>query len=90
MVDADELVTFQVKVNDGPQREIKVKSGIYVEAVAAVPALLGDENEYPMMVEIWVENLLPDYGPYTYYIEAAGRAVGKIMTINGEKVSVTS
>ena len=65
--------TFQVKINDGQQQSITVCTGIYVEAVAAVPALLG--GDYPMMVEIWVDSLLPNYGPYHYYIEAPGGAV---------------
>ncbi len=70
-------VEFTFTVNDGEEQSIKVKSGIYVEAVAAIPAIIGiDQDAYPLTIKIWVPDLLPDYGPYTYYIERPGAAAG--------------
>ncbi len=70
---------FTFTLNDGPEQTIKTKSGIYVEAVAAIPAYLGvDYEAYPLTIKIWVPDLLPDYGPYTYYIDAPGGRCGAI------------
>ena len=68
---------FTFTVNGGPEQTVKTKSGIYVEAVAAIPAIIGVDSEaYPLTIKIWVKDLLPDYGPYDYYIERPGAAVG--------------
>lgn len=62
-----EPVTFHVRVDDGPEETITVKTSIYTWAVAALPAILG--YELPIVVEIWVPRLLPEYGPYLYRVE---------------------
>jgi hypothetical protein len=78
MID-DEHCTFGIRVNDGPEQTITVKTGIYIEACAAVPALLGIKpSEYPLRIMIWVPDLIPQYGPYTYYIEQVGGRLGHI------------
>lgn len=59
--------TFKVQINGGPVQEITTKTGIYVLAAMAALAMLDyDENEDYDVVKIWVEHLLPDYGPYFY------------------------
>lgn len=58
--------TFQVKVDDGPEQTITVNTGIYRDAAAAVPALLGYHT--PIIVEIWSAHLVPKYGPYLFEI----------------------
>jgi hypothetical protein len=59
--------TFHIRVNGAPEQTITVKTGIYRDAVAAIPALLGLRE--PLDVEIWVPHLVPEYGPYHYRIE---------------------
>lgn len=68
---------FTFTVNGGAERKVKVASTTYVEAVAAIPAIFGI-SEYPLTIKIWVPILLPDYGPYNYYIDAPGGRVGAI------------
>ena len=64
---------FHFTINDGPEQTITMKSGVYVQVVAALPGVLGiDQDAYPLTIKIWVPDLLPEYGPYTYYIDAAG------------------
>ena len=71
------LCEFSIKINGGKEKTIKVKSGVYVAAVAAIPALLDiPPNKFPLTIEIWSPKLLPDYGPYFYYIEKQGDRVG--------------
>ena len=65
--------TFHVRINGGPEQTLRVRTGIYVHAVAALPALLG--IDIPADVEIWVPHLMPEYGPYFYRIER-GEALG--------------
>jgi hypothetical protein len=61
---SEETSTFHVRIDGCPEQQITVKTGQYMAAVAAIPALLGADP--PMNVEIWVPRLLPDYGPYFY------------------------
>lgn len=56
--------TFQIRINGGRKRNLVVKTSVYVEAVAAIPGILGTKR--PFDVEIWCDRLLPDYGPYQY------------------------
>lgn len=70
-------IRFHVRVNDGPEQTLDCESGFYISAAAAVPAILG-YNEYPLHIEIWDPNLLPDYGPYKYVIERAGGPIGQV------------
>jgi hypothetical protein len=60
------VTKFHIRVDDGPEQTITVKTGIYRDAVAAVPALL--DLDLPIDVEIWVPSLLPKYGPYRYRV----------------------
>ena len=79
---------FYVRVNGRKQREIEVATGVYISAAAAVPALLGS-NDYPLEIEIWVPHLLPEYGPYTYYIESPGSSVDTLLGPQKVRVRTT-
>jgi hypothetical protein len=68
--------TFNIRVADGPVQKIEVKTGIYRDAAAAVPALLG--LALPIVVEIWHPKLVPEYGPYLYRIKE--NAFGGLVT----------
>jgi hypothetical protein len=61
------MTSFHVRVDDGPEQTITVATSVYMVAALAVPALLADVDT-PCIVEIWVPDLLPDYGPYLYRI----------------------
>lgn len=68
--------TFSVQINgSGPVRPLKVRTGVY--AHAAMSALAAFELNTPVVIKIWVDELLPDYGPYYFMIEedAYGRVV---------------
>ena len=83
--------TFHFRLNDGEEQTITVKTGVYTSAVAAIPALLGiEQDQYPLTVEIWVPSLLPQYGPYRYYIGAAGAEVRSLMMVGGVLTAVGS
>lgn len=62
---------FSVRINGGPVQEVSIKSGLYYLAVATALATLDypdfDQDDF---IEIWVENLLPDYGPYFYSFDS--------------------
>lgn len=83
---------FTFTINGGKERTIKTKSGLYVEAVAAIPAKVGiKDTDYPATIRIWVADLLPDYGPYDYYIEKPGAAVATlVMRWDGETIAAYS
>lgn len=51
-----ELVTFTIRVNDGPEELLTVRTGIYALAAVAVPAVLG-YADLPISVAIWVPHL---------------------------------
>jgi hypothetical protein len=57
---------FKYRLNEGEIQEIELKTPIYIKA-AAIIALQSDK-ELPILIEIWVDSLLPTYGPYFYYI----------------------
>lgn len=81
---------FHYTLNDGPEKTIVVKTGVYKCAAAAVPALAGvDQNAYPLFIKIWVPSLLPDYGPYEYHIGQVGGAVGQVIRQPGDNMLVT-
>lgn len=48
-----ETTQFQIRANDGAQTTLFVKTGVYRNAAAAVPALLG--LDLPVEVDIWTE-----------------------------------
>lgn len=60
------MTTFQIRANDGPEHAITVQTSIYRNAALAVPALLG--LDLPVVIEIWVKDFPPEYGPYFYGI----------------------
>lgn len=73
-------MTFHLRVNGGEEQTVKVKTGVYVSAAAAIPAILGIESDtFPLRIELWVPNLLPEYGPYVFYIHEPGGEVGSII-----------
>lgn len=51
----DDLTTFHIRIDDGPETTIDVKTGVYAYAAAAVPALLG--LHIPIEVDIWIPGL---------------------------------
>lgn len=57
---------FHIRINGGPKQFFPVKTTIYRDAAAAVPAVYG--RRLPVDVEIWSEDLVPEYGPYHYRI----------------------
>lgn len=74
-----EISKFHIRVNGGNEQIVEAKTGVYASVSAAVPALLGiEQDQYPLRIEIWVPELLPDYGPYMHYIHEAGGEVGSI------------
>lgn len=58
---------FHVEINNGPTQTIEVRTGKYNLAAMAALALLDydDERDFDV-VKIWVQDLLPHYGPYYY------------------------
>jgi hypothetical protein len=63
-----DMTDFMIRVNNSPTPvSLKVKTSVYRDAVAAVPAIFG--LDLPVDVEIWCEHLIPEYGPYHYRIE---------------------
>lgn len=60
------LKGFHIRINGGPKQFFPVKTTIYRDAAAAVPAIYG--RRLPVDVEIWSEDLVPEYGPYHYRI----------------------
>ncbi|WP_327210049.1 hypothetical protein [Rhizobium leguminosarum] len=69
----DETV-FSVRINGGDEQSLACRSDVYQEAAVAALAMLdyvkndGGDGE---VVEIWIADLLPDYGPYRYLIVTA-------------------
>lgn len=61
------MSNFLVRIDEGEQRKLSVKTGNYTQAAAAVPAIF--EIDLPCYVEIWCKKLIPKYGPYFYRIE---------------------
>lgn len=62
------METFHYRLNGGKVRPLTVKTSIYQNAAAAIPALTG-YVKFPVEIEIWCERLLPHYGPYRYVID---------------------
>jgi hypothetical protein len=57
--------TFHVRIHGEQKvRTLTVKTGKYMLAAVAAPAILG--LDIPVDLEIWCDRLLPDYGPYHY------------------------
>jgi hypothetical protein len=58
------MTDFSIRVNDGPEQTLSVKTGIYQHAAAAAVAIL--DLDLPAKIDIWVPALLPQYGPLTF------------------------
>lgn len=58
--------TFHVRVNGGREQTVTVKSGVYIYAAAAIPALL--DADLPLDVEMWVPGLLSAERPFHYIV----------------------
>jgi hypothetical protein len=69
-----DFTRFSIKVNGGPVQKLLSLSSKYHHAVASIPAQLG--ITLPAEVEIWCEELLPDYGPYTYVVQESSGSGG--------------
>jgi hypothetical protein len=60
--------TFRIRIDGGEDREITVETGVYRDAAAAVPAILG--VPLPTTVKIWAPRLVKrGYGPYFFRVE---------------------
>lgn len=64
---------WKVQINDGLVQDFETKTGLYgMASIAALAQLDYEEgtminnNKVVNFVKIWAEDLLPDYGPYTY------------------------
>lgn len=58
---------FRIRIHGQKRsRKLDVKTSIYRDAAAAVPAIFG--LSLPVDVEIWCPRLLPEYGPYHYRV----------------------
>lgn len=58
---------FRIRVHgEEKKRYLNVKTTIYRDAAAAVPAIFG--LRLPVDIEIWAPHLIPEYGPYHYRI----------------------
>ena len=77
-------VKFQVEINGGPTQVIEVKTGIYELAAMTALATLDyakrdDPDDDSDVVKIWVEKLLPDYGPSFFSYSAGGRGIAHMI-----------
>lgn len=69
---------FSIKINGGRERSMVCASSIYIDAVAAVPAMFGiGRNAWPVQVEIWATDLAERAPHHRMVIEEdrAGRIV---------------
>lgn len=69
--------TFKVQLNNGPVLEVKIKSGLYVQAVAVAFAMhdFKPNGCRPNVAKVWIERLIrliPEYGPYYYAWDGSG------------------
>lgn len=62
------MATYQVRIDGYRAPAIKVPTGDY-RLVVAMALALADVG-LPATVEVWCDELLPDYGPYTYRIKS--------------------
>jgi hypothetical protein len=64
---------WHYRVNGGDEQSVFLRTSLYCCAAAAIPAVDG-RRDWPWVIEVWVPRLLPDYGPYIYYIAEPGAA----------------
>jgi hypothetical protein len=60
------LAIWQTEI-DGVLRSVDAPTGDYRMAVVMAAALA--DAKMPVYVKVWIENLLPEYGPYWYKID---------------------
>ena len=60
------MAKYRTRV-DGVEREIDVPTGDY-RLVCAMAVAMADVQPLPVYVRIWCDDLLPQYGPYTYQV----------------------
>jgi hypothetical protein len=61
------MSNFKIRIHgEKTVHRLRVKTSIYRDAAAAVPAILG--RHLPLDVEIWSDAVMPEYGPYHYRI----------------------
>jgi hypothetical protein len=84
-----EPTTFHFRINGGAEQTLTVKTGVYIDAVAAMPAMLG--QAMPFDVEIWSPRVVPEYGPYHYRVERNefGCIEVKILIVDAELMQET-
>ena len=58
------MADFRIKINDGPEMALPVKSTIYRDAAAAVPALFGEM--LPCQIEIWAMHKGKELNRYVF------------------------
>lgn len=71
MIRDRQTTLFDVSIEGGDPEKIKVSTGLFASAAAAVPAILGIED-FPVRIRIWVDDLLPQQRPFDYVIAEAG------------------
>lgn len=79
---------YKLRVDDG---EVQDYSSDHSQYSLAVLGAFGDlKLPYPCVVEIWVEDLLPDYGPLLFqigdFVDAQGREYVCPAVMSGYKV----
>lgn len=71
---------FKVRINNGPIQNLRTKSGFYVAAASAAPAILGI-RDYPVKVTIWAEYQGEKLDKeLVYVIPKAGGAACQVVT----------
>jgi hypothetical protein len=79
---------FKIRLHGETEvRDLPVKTTIYRDAAAAVPAILG--RRLPIDVEIWSPDVVPEYGPYHYRVrenEFGGIVVEHLVPTAGQSV----
>ncbi len=78
--------TFTVRINGGDPRPFVGATGMYkyaaLQAVLSDPSLLPlPAANKPLIVDIWIPRLIPEYGPYHYMIWENERWDGHICVI---------
>lgn len=79
---------YKIKVDDGPVQEYSSDHGQY--SLAAMTAFGDLKLPYPCVIEIWVEDLLPEYGPYFFkigpFVDMQGNEYNTPSVMNAIKV----
>ena len=60
------MAVWQTEI-DGVRRSVDAPTGDYRMAVVVAAALA--DPKLPVYVKVWIDDLLPEYGPYWYKID---------------------